>query len=48
MTLALDANDGIVFTGGSELELAVTKPDTMTMTPAGSRRWFQYFSVDIW
>lgn len=33
MTLALDANDGIVFTGGSELELAVTKPDTMTMTP---------------
>lgn len=32
MTLALGANDGIVFLEGSELKLAVTKPDTMTMT----------------
>ena len=46
MTLALDANDGIVFTGGSELELAVTKPDTMTHDPQDLRRWFQYFSVE--
>ena len=48
MTLALGANDGIVFTGGSELKLAVTKPDTMTMTPQDLGDWFQYFSVDIW
>ena len=33
MTLALDNNDGIVFTGGTELKLTVTKPDTMNMTP---------------
>ena len=45
MTLALDANDGIVFTGGSELELAVTKPDTMTMTPQDLGDGFSTFQL---
>ena len=45
MTLALGANDGIVFTGGSELELAVTKPDTMTMTPQDLGDGFSTFQL---
>lgn len=45
MTLALGANDGIVFTGGSELKLAVTKPDTMTMTPQDLGDGFSTFQL---
>ncbi|WP_456087293.1 DUF6383 domain-containing protein [Parabacteroides sp.] len=44
MTLALGA-DGIVFTGGTELKLTVTKPDTMTMTPQDLGDGFSTFQL---
>ena len=45
MTLALGANGGIVFTGETKLELTVTKPDTMTMTPQDLGDGFSTFQL---
>lgn len=45
MTLALDNDGGIVFTGQTGLGLTVTKPDTMTMTPQDLGDGFSTFQL---
>lgn len=45
MTLATAANGGIVFTGGTDLKLTVTKPDTMTMSPLDLGDGFSTFQL---
>lgn len=47
MTLALDTDKGIVFKGGSVLNLTVTKPDTMTMTPQDLGDGFSTFQLNF-
>lgn len=45
MRLATATNGGIVFTGGTDLKLTVTKPDTMTMSPLDLGDGFSTFQL---